>query len=228
MSNPGFAETKHLLVDQILGDYLISSSTPPDAVVASLVDRTAAVGEAAGMMATAQQATLLTMLARLLNATTVVDIGTFTGLSALALARGLSPGGRVITCDVTDQWIGLAREHWERAGVADRIEFRRGAATRALRDLAGTAVDLVFVDADKMNYPKYYELAVPLLRQGGLLVADNVLLDGHVLDPELAEPGLARRCAETLRALNKTLASDDRLDVVMLPLADGLTVAMKR
>lgn len=228
MSNPGFAETKHLLVDQILGDYLISSSTPPDAVVASLVDRTAAVGEAAGMMATAQQATLLTMLARLLNATTVVDIGTFTGLSALALARGLSPGGRVVTCDVTDQWAELAREHWELAGVADRIEFRRGAATRALRDLAGTAVDLVFVDADKMNYPKYYELAVPLLRRGGLLVADNVLLDGHVLDPELAPPGLARRCAETMRSFNATLASDERLDVVMLPLADGLTVAMKR
>jgi predicted O-methyltransferase YrrM len=232
MGSPGIAEVKHVPVNQAVRDYLVRSCSPTDDVVGSLVEQTAAVGDAAGMMMPVEQAALMTILTRLLGARTAVDVGTFTGLSALAIARGLAPGGRVITCDVTDKWAGLAREHWERAGVADLIEFRLGPAGRTMRQLAenGTAgtVDLVFVDADKMNYPKYYELAVPLLRQGGLLVADNVLLDGYVLDPGLAVAGLARRCAETLRAFNAMLAADERLETVMLPIADGLTIARKK
>ena len=228
MGGPGLADVKHVPVNQAVRDYLVRSSTPADPAVSGLVARTAAVGDAAGMMVPVEQAALLTLLARLLPATIAVDIGTFTGLSALALARGLTPGGRVITCDVTDRWVDIAREHWERAGVADRVEFRLGPAGRTLRELAGGAVDIVFVDADKMNYPTYYRLAVPLLRPGGLLVVDNVLLDGYVLDPELAEAGLPRRCAETLRAFNAALAADDRLDTVMLPIADGLTIARKK
>ncbi|MFE5572217.1 O-methyltransferase [Amycolatopsis japonica] len=228
-SSTPFAEIKHVSVDQATRDYLLESCTPPDPAVSALIERTEAVGDAAGMMAPAEQLQLLTMLTGLLQATTVVDVGTFTGLSALAFARGLSAGGRVITCDVTDKWIELAREHWERAGVADRIDFRLGPAGRTLQNLAeDTVADLVFVDADKMNYLKYYEAAVPLLRRGGLLVADNVLLDGLVLDPELAEPGLPRRCAETLRVFNARLAADDRFETVMLPIADGLTIARKR
>jgi len=227
MSNPGFAEVKHVPVNQAVRDYLVRSCTPPDPVVSLLVERTASVGAAAGMMVPVEQVALLTILTRLLSATTAVDVGTFTGLSALALARGLAPGGRVITCDVTDRWVDIAREHWQRAGVADRIEFRLGAAGRTLREVAAGTADIVFIDADKMNYPKYYRMAVPLLRSGGLLVADNVLLDGYVLDPELAEAGLPRRCAETLRAFNAMLAADDRLDTVMLPIADGLTIAWK-
>jgi len=228
MGGPGLADVKHVPVNQAVRDYLVRSSTPADPAVSGLVARTAAVGDAAGMMVPVEQAALLTLLARLLPATIAVDIGTFTGLSALALARGITPGGRVITCDVTDRWVDIAREHWERAGVADRVEFRLGPAGRTLRELAGGAVDIVFVDADKMNYPTYYRLAVPLLRPGGLLVVDNVLLDGYVLDPELAEAGLPRRCAETLRAFNAALAADDRLDTVMLPIADGLTIARKK
>lgn len=224
----GLAGTKHLLADQAVGAYLAGSCTPPDDVVRSLMDRTASVGDAAGMMATVEQVTLLTMLSRLVSARLAVDVGTFTGLSALALARGLAPGGRVISCDVTDRWVGIAREHWERAGVADRIEFRLGAAARALGSLEPGSVDLVFVDADKMNYPRYLELALPLLRTGGLLVADNVLLDGYVVDPELAPAGLPRRCAETLREFNAALAADERVDAVMLPVADGLTIARRR
>lgn len=227
MAGPGVAEVKHVPVNQAMRDYLVRSCTPPDEAVRALAERTASVGDAAGMAVPVEQMALLTILAKLTAATSVVDVGTFTGLSALALARGLSPGGRVITCDVTDRWADLAREHWAAGGVADRIEFRRGPAARTLAGLAPGSVDLVFVDADKMNYPKYHELAVPALRQGGLLLADNVLLDGYVLDPDLADTTLARRCAQTLRTFNATLAADDRLETVMLPIADGLTIARK-
>lgn len=223
------AEVKYVPVDRTVRDYLVTCCTPPDPVVEQLARRTADLGPDAGMMVPVEQSTLLTLLARLVSATTIVDVGTFTGLSALAFARGLAPGGRVVSCDVTDRWLGIAREHWERAGVADRIEFRLGPAVRTLRALAdGPPVDLVFVDADKMNYPAYYRAAVPLLRPGGLLVADNVLLDGHVVDPQRAEPGLPRRAAETLRDFNASLAADERLDTVMLPVADGLTIARRR
>jgi caffeoyl-CoA O-methyltransferase len=181
------------------------------------------------MMVPVEQASLLTMLARLVKATTAVDLGTFTGLSALALARGLSPGGRVITCDVTDAWLDTALAHWRRAGMAGRIDFRLGPARRTLEGLGGGPVaDLIFVDADKMNYPRYCELSVPLLRSGGLLVVDNVLLDGYVLDPELAGDSLTRACARAVREVNASLAADARLDTVMLPIADGLTLARKR
>ncbi|MBB5870074.1 caffeoyl-CoA O-methyltransferase [Allocatelliglobosispora scoriae] len=229
MSSPGLTEVKYVPVDAAVRDYLVRSSTPADPVISMLAERTAAVGDAAGMMVPVEQATLLTILVRLLGATTAIDVGTFTGVSALALAQGMAPGGRVITCDVTDRWHPLAREHWELAGMADRIDFRLGGAARTLRELADhTIADLVFIDADKMNYPVYCSLAMELLRPGGLLIVDNVLQDGFVLDPELAEAGLPRRCAETVRDVNASIAADDRLEAVMLPIADGLTIARKK
>jgi caffeoyl-CoA O-methyltransferase len=212
-----------------LRGYLLRCCTPPEPVLRKLAGRTAALGEAAGMMVPVEQAALLTMLARLLSARTAIDVGTFTGVSALALAHGLAPGGQVITCDVTDRYLGIAREHWELAGVAERVDFRLGPARRTLGALPpDLAADIVFIDADKMNYPHYHRLAVPLLRPGGLLVADNVLLDGYVLDPELADESLLRSCAAVMRAFNATLAADHRLDTVMLPIADGLTIARRR
>lgn len=229
MPGAGSVDVKHLPVTPVLARYLACSSTAPDPVTASLIERTAGVGDAAGMMVQAEQATLLTMLARLTGASSVVDIGTFTGLSALAFARGLATGGRVITCDNDARWHAIAAEHWLRAGVADRIDFRQGPATKTLRALPqGFRADIVFVDADKMNYPGYVDLALPLLRPGGLLLLDNVLLDGYVASPDLAGNPLMRRCAQTMAALNARLAADDRLDVVMLPIADGLTLARRR
>ncbi|SDI18820.1 O-methyltransferase [Nonomuraea jiangxiensis] len=228
MTSLGSAEVKHVPINQAMRGYLLRSCTPPDPVVSSLVQRTLTVGAASGMMVPVEQSTLLTLLAKLASATMIVDVGTFTGLSALALARGLAPGGKVITCDVTDTWFDLAKEHWEQAGVADRIEFRLGPAGKTLSELPQGEADLIFLDADKMNYVSYYQLAVPLLRGGGLLLADNVLLDGYVMDPELAENTLMRRCAETMRTFNAALATDDRLETVMLPVADGFTIARKK
>ena len=213
MISPGLAEVKYVPVDAAMRDYLVRSSTPPDSVVTSLAEHTARVGDAAGMMVPVEQATLLTMLTRLVGAVTAVDIGTFTGLSALAIARGLAPGGRVVTCDVTDQWHDLAREHWERAGVADRIEFRLGSAARTLGGLAedGAVADLVFIDADKMNYPTYYRLVVPMLRPGGLLICDNILQDGTSstrCSPRRAcRAGAPRPCATSTPRSRPTTAS---------------------
>ncbi|MFV2174371.1 O-methyltransferase [Actinomadura sp. LOL_016] len=228
MTGPAVPDVKHVPVDRATREYLLRSCSQVDPVVRDLAERTAEVGDAAGMMVPVEQAALLTLLTRLVSASSVVDVGTFTGLSALSFARGLAPGGSVVTCDVTDEWLGLAREHWRRAGVADRIEFRLGAAARTLTDLGAGTADLVFLDADKMNYPRYLGLAVPLLRPGGLLVADNVLLDGSVLDPAGAPAGLPRRAAERMREFNAALAADDRLEAVMLPIADGMTIARKR
>ncbi|WP_433386237.1 O-methyltransferase [Micromonospora sp. KLBMP9576] len=228
MGVAGGGAAKHVPVNRVLQEYLLASMTPPDAVMTSLVSATEALGEVAGMMVPIEQAGLLTLLGRICNARTVVDLGTFTGLSALALARALAPGGRVITCDNSDRWLGVARAHWDQAGVSDRIDFRLGPAARTLRTLPAAGVDIVFVDADKLNYPTYYDLAVPLLRRGGLLLLDNVLLDGFVTAPHLAAEPLQRRCAAVMREVNAAVAADERLEAVMLPLADGLTVAIRR
>jgi predicted O-methyltransferase YrrM len=215
--------------DEAMSDYIVSSCTPPDPVVTSLVERTAQVGELFEMMTPVEQAGFLTLLTRSMSARTVVDVGTFTGLSALSFARGLVPGGRVITCDVTTEWLDVAREHWKRAEVEQRIEFRLGPAWKTLAELAGgERVDIVFIDADKMSYPRYYQAAVPLLRPGGLLILDNVLLKGTVLEPDAVPDEMPRMAARTMREVNATLARDNRLDTVMLPIADGVTIARKK
>nr|WP_092381812.1 class I SAM-dependent methyltransferase [Micromonospora phaseoli] len=225
----GGGNAKHVPVNQVLREYLLASTSAPDATVRDLARATAELGEVAGMMVPVEQVALLTLLTRLVHARTVIDVGTFTGLSALAFARGVAPGGTVVTCDNSDRWLELARAHWQRAGVADRIDFRLGPAARTLRAMPErAAVDIVFVDADKLNYPTYYELVVPLLRPGGLLLLDNVLLDGFVTAPDLAADPLQRRCAAVLREVNAAVAADDRLEAVMLPIADGLTVARRR
>ncbi|TDD33894.1 methyltransferase domain-containing protein [Actinomadura sp. KC06] len=220
---------RQLFVTPAMGDYLDGSGSPLDPALAGLIEDTGAAGELSAMMVPPEQARLLTMLTRLMSASLVLDIGTFTGVSALAFATGLAPGGRVITCDVTDQWLAVAEKRWEQAGVADRIEFRLGAAARTLRSLPPeTGADLAFIDADKLNYATYYELLLERLRPGGVLLADNVLLDGYVLDPELAKERLLHRSAKALHDFNAALAADDRVEVTVLPVADGLTIARKK
>jgi predicted O-methyltransferase YrrM len=229
MRPPRFSEVKHLPINQALRDYMVRNATPVDPVITELADRTAAnLGYAAGMQIPSEQAALLTMLTRLTGARLALDIGTFTGLSALAMARGLSPGGRVITCDITEKW-GLARDFWQKAQVAELIDFRVGPAVDTLRGLSpGTVIDIVFLDADKESYETYFGLVKPLLRSGGLLIVDNVLFNGYVMDPGLADEGVSRDSARALHAFNPLLAADDDLESVMLPISDGLTIARKR
>ena len=224
-----YGEVKHLPMSPALRAYLLRCGTALDPALGSLSERTAALGDAAAMLVPSEEAALLTILTRLLAAKTAVDIGTFTGVSALAMAQGLAPGGRVITCDLTDAWSHIAKDHWERAGMSERIDFRVAPADEVLAALpAATVVDIAFLDADKEGYARYYERLIPLLRPGGLLVADNVLLNGYVLAPELAPAEIERRSAEAIRAFNATVAADERVECLMLPIADGVSIVRKR
>jgi len=208
-----------------VSDYLLDHSTAQDGVLARLAEETrASFGDAFGMQITADEGALLTMLTRLVGATYAVEVGTFTGYSSICIARGLAEGGRLLACDVSGEWTDLARRYWDEAGVADRIELRLAPAAETLAALpTEPTIDLAFVDADKENYPTYYEELVPRLRPGGLVVLDNVLLGGRVFDE--AEQG---ERVTAMRAVNDRVAGDDRVDVVMLPLRDGVTVARRR
>jgi caffeoyl-CoA O-methyltransferase len=208
-----------------VSDYLLAHSAPEDDVLARLAEETrASFADASGMQITADEGALLTMLARLTGARYAVEVGTFTGYSSICIARGLAEGGRLLACDVSGEWTALAQRYWAEAGVADRIELRLAPAAETLAALPEEqTVDLAFVDANKEEYPTYYEELVRRLRPGGLLVLDNVLLGGRVFDE--AEQG---ERATAMRAVNDRAASDDRVDAVMLPLRDGVTVVRRR
>jgi caffeoyl-CoA O-methyltransferase len=170
------------------------------------------------------QGQLLTLLARLVGARRAVEVGTFTGYSSLCLARGLTEGGSLLCCDVSEEWTALARRAWARAGLADRIELRLAPAIETLRALpADEHVDLVFIDADKTGYLDYWQELVPRVRPGGLLLADNVLWGGAIVDG-----GDDSANAVALRAFNDAVAADARVECVVLPAFDGLTLARKR
>ncbi len=210
-------------IDPAVADYALDHSSGPDAVQLELQHVTAErTGRAAGMQIGDDQAVLLEILARGIGARRAVEVGTFTGYSALALARGMGPDGRLLCLDVSEEWTSIARAHWEKAGVADRIELRIGPALDTLRELPPVLFDLAFVDADKVNYGAYYEELLPRIRPGGLLLVDNTLWSGAVLDPkDDSDDTLA------IRALNDRIAADPRVRVVLLPIGDGLTVAQR-
>ncbi|MEJ5254922.1 MAG: O-methyltransferase [Acidimicrobiales bacterium] len=204
--------------------YLVEHGTPPDPVQRWLIERTKQLGEISIMQITPEQGALLTLLTSLAGAQLAIEVGTFTGYSALCIARGLQPGGRLICCDVSEEWTTIARQAWTRAGVDDRIDLRLGAAIDTLRDLPPeAAMDFAFIDADKGSYVDYYEALVPRLRVGGLLLADNVLWFGRVVDPSATDPD-----TEAIRRFNDHVRDDPRTEVVMLPVGDGLTIARRR
>jgi caffeoyl-CoA O-methyltransferase len=204
--------------------YLVAHGTPPDAVQRELIAETARLGQIAVMQVAPEQGAFLTLIARLIGAREAVEVGTFTGYSALAIARGLAPGGRLLCCDVSAEWTAIARRAWERAGVAERIELRIAPAVETLRALPETPrFDLAFIDADKINYATYYEEILKRTRPGGLILVDNVLWSGAVIDA-----GAQDENTRAIRAFNDQVAADSRVDCVMTPISDGLTLLRKR
>jgi caffeoyl-CoA O-methyltransferase len=220
------AAPKSFLLTEPLSDYLVAHGTPPDDVQRALIEETAALGAVSGMQIAPEQGAFLTVMTQLLNVTRAVEVGTFTGYSALCIARGLAPGGRLLCCDVSEEWTSVGAKHWAAAGVADRIELRIAPALDTLRALpADPVVDLAFIDADKPNYAAYYEELLARLRPNGVILVDNVLWGGRTAEaPTDTDDDNTR----ALRAFNDMVAADERVDTVMLPLADGLTLLRKR
>lgn len=214
---------KHLEMTSELYHYLLDHNPPLDEHQRTLIEQTQAMDTRVRLLQIpAEQGAFLAFLMRLVGAGQVVEVGTFTGFSALCMARALPPGGRVLTCDVSKEWTAMAEQAWRSAGVADRIELRIGPAIETLRELPREPwVDFAFVDADKESYPAYWEELVPRVRPGGLIVADNVLYHGEVVRPG------ASANADAIRAFNEQVLTDDRVDSVMLPIVDGLTVARR-
>ena len=205
-------------------DYAVGhGSWQPDDVLRDLRAETEALGDPAGMQIGDDQGQLLTMLTRLVGARRAVEVGTFTGYSSLCIARGLAPGGSLLCCDISAEWTAIAVRAWERAGVRDRIELQIAPALQTLSGLPDRAdIDLAFTDADKGGYVDYWDALVPRMRPGGLLLVDNVLWSGEIIDAG------AGGTIEVLRAFNDHVAADDRVEVVVLPAFDGLTVARRR
>jgi caffeoyl-CoA O-methyltransferase len=215
---------KFLSLTQPVYEYLVAHTVPPDDVLRDLAEETAALGPVSIMQVAIEQGAFLTQLARLIGARRAVEVGTFTGYSSICIARGLADGGRLLCCDVSDEWTAIARRYWTRAGLDDRIEFRLGPALDTLRALPrAPEIDLVFIDADKPGYVGYYEQLLPRVRPNGLFVFDNVLWSGSVADPAVQDDN-----TRALRTLADHVCADRRVEAVMLAIADGLLLARKR
>jgi caffeoyl-CoA O-methyltransferase len=181
----------------------------------------------AGMQIGADQGALLALLVRTIGARRAIEIGTFTGYSALAVAAALPAGGRLVCCDINEEWTAIARRYWQEAGVADRIELKLAPALKtlaALRSEHGAgAFDFAFIDADKSAYDAYYEACLDLIRPGGLIALDNMLWSGDVADPKAHDAD-----TDALRALNAKIRDDGRVDACLLTVGDGVMLARKR
>lgn len=218
--------TNSLALSPALYDYLLSVSLRESDLQRRLREETGRLAER-GMQIAPEQGQFMALLVELTGAQRALEIGTFTGYSALSVAQALPATGRLIACDVSEEWTAIGRRYWAEAGVADKIDLRIAPALETLQGLlaAGEAdrFDMAFIDADKENYEGYYEACLQLMRPGGLILIDNVLWDGSVVDP-------AKQDADTkaIRALNEKLHDDARITLSMIPLADGLTLCRKR
>ncbi len=214
-----------LTVDDRLTDYLREVGVRESPLLEQLREETAEL-EAAAMQISPEQGQLMRVLAQLTGAERAIEIGTFTGYSAICVAEAMPEDGELIACDVDEEWTATAREYWERAGLEERIELRLKPALETIDELleageAGT-FDFAFIDADKENYDGYYEGCLQLLREGGLLGIDNTLWSGRVADPD--EQG---ESTQAIRALNAKIADDARVEPSLVPIGDGLTLAVK-
>lgn len=215
---------KSFLLSPELHRYIVEHGTPPDDVQRDLIARTAELGPIALMQVAPEQGAFLTLLTRLVGARRAVEVGTFTGYSSLCIARGLPADGHLLCCDVSEEWTAIARDAWARAGVADRVELRIAPAVETLRSLPRErVVDLAFVDADKPGYAAYFEELVARVRPNGVILVDNVLWSGNVVRPEVDDDD-----TRAIREFNDMVAADPRVEAVMLPVADGLTLLRVR
>ena len=215
---------KYTALDDELHRYLVEHGARQDDVLRRLADETAALGDVAVMQIAPDQGALITLLVRAIGARRALELGTFTGYSAICIARGLPDDGRLLACELSEEWAKVARRYFAEAGVADRVELRLGPALDTLRALGDDeSFDFAFIDADKQTYLEYYEAVLKLLRPGGLMLIDNVLRGGAVLDSDddSAANGVVKE-------LNDRVAADDRVDVAMIGVADGITLALKR
>ena len=215
---------KFLQLTPDLYEYVVEHGARRDGTLRDVERTTEALGSVAAMQTAADEGAFLTLLARLVGSRRAVEVGTFTGYSAVCLARGLAPGGSLLCCELSEEYAATARRNVDAAGVGDRIEIRTGPALDTLSALPrDEEIDLAFIDADKAGYSDYVEELLSRLRPGGLLVLDNVLLGGRVLAPAADD-----EAALAVAALNERLAADERVDITMLPIADGVTLLRKR
>ena len=206
--------------------YVLDVSLRETPLLARLRAETEALGDAARMQISPEQGQFMALLARLMGARRVLEIGTFTGYSALAVAAALPADGCLVACDRSAEWTAIGRRYWAEAGVDGRIDLRIGDGLATLADLAaagGDPFDIAFIDADKGNYPAYFDRCLGLLRPGGLILADNVLWGGSVADAADDRPD-----TKAIRAFNAALKDDPRVDISLVPIGDGLTLALKR
>ncbi len=209
-------------------DYLVQVGTREHAVLQRLREATTReAGDDAAMQISPDQGAFMAMLVRIAGAHRCIEVGTFTGYSALAVALALPDGGQVVACDISEKWTAIARRYWAEAGVAHKIDLRLAPALPTLDGLLAQgdagSFDFALLDAEKTEYDAYYERALKLLRPGGLVAIDNVLWSGRVADPTVTDAD-----TRALRTLNDKVQRDERVDICMVPVADGLTLARKR
>jgi caffeoyl-CoA O-methyltransferase len=215
---------KSFFLTKPVHDYLVAHAPPLGDVQRDLIAETEALGGISMMQIAPEQGAFMTVLTRLIGARHAIEVGTFTGYSAISIARGLPEDGTLLCCDVNEEWTAIARKYWERAGVADKIELRIAPAIETLRSLpAGEQFDLAFIDADKPNYPHYYEEVLARLRRNGVILVDNTLWGGAVADANATDDN-----TKAIRAFNDAVAADDRVESTILTVGDGLTLIRKR
>lgn len=214
-------------LDDRLYDYLLAHSVREPALLQALREETTALGNAANMQICPEQGQLLSLLVKITGAAQIVEVGTFTGYSSLCFALALPPNGHITCCDVNEEWTAMAQRYWQQAGVAEKITLRLAPAVETLDTLLANgnanSFDIAFIDADKANYVNYYERALKLIKPNGLILVDNVLWDGDVANPQVADAS-----TEAIRALNRHISQDTRVEVSILPIGDGLTLCRKQ
>jgi caffeoyl-CoA O-methyltransferase len=218
------AQEKFTALNRELHKYLLGHGHTGDPLLAELAEETSKLGPIAGMQIAAEQGALMGILVRAIGARNAIEVGTFTGYSAICVARALPADGHLLCCDVNQEWTAIARRYWERAGLNSKITLKLAPALETLSALPSDYVlDFSFIDADKVNYRNYYEECLKRTRPNGLILIDNVLWGGNVIDPKNQTED-----TKAIRALNDLIAHDQRVDAVMIPVSDGLTVVRKK